>query len=856
MALWNMGNFDDVRLEVSDGPRGKIVTFYLREKKLVRSFKFTGLNTVTQSDVLDRFREDKVGLSIESQYDPVIVRRAEVVVQQMLAEHGRQFATVRHRTRNIPPNSVELNFVVVEGPKVKVGTVQFVGNTVFSNQRLILAMKYSKPFGAPPWFYWFHKTYDKEKIQADLEQVRELYQQHGYFFAMPSFEFKTHTVDTVHSPLFFFLGRGRGKRVDITVPIEEGAQYRLGRFTIRGNKLFKQEALLRTFPIKQGQVFDLSRVKKSLDDYKKVYGNFGYINFVGDPDIEPDRRRHVINLTLNFDEGDQYFVHRIEFTGNNKTRDKVIRREILLDEGNLFSTGLWDVSIIRMNQLGYFDVIKNTPQEKDYEITQNTQKKTVDILVKVKEKGKNSIGFSGGVSGIAGNFVGINYSTNNLFGLGETFSIQATTGTYQKLYSLGFTKPYVWDRPITAGFTIFVSDYHFDELRQLAALQGYNPNAIAQNPFTTALYQNFQQNSKGFTVFATTPLHKTFARVGLNYSYSDSSIQTFSAASQQFYSALAFGQFNGPNQLSGIKSSTIAPSYTYSNLNGNPLDPVSGRFISASLQFSGGPLGGNVNTIRPVFEAKYFHPINHHRNTLAFHFTASTIRGYGGKVPPPFSRFYMGGDLDIRGFDPYTISPVGFFPVVGQVCNRDAKGNPINGIGSSGSPTGSCGSFTQFPYYTLEFPGGDSELLTNFEYRIPIVGPVTLAYFVDIGSAFIAWPSQLQFTPTALNSLKMEFPDFPISNHLTPSGNDNFRPRSSTGIELDVVLPVVHAPFRVYYAYNWLRLDGTNVTPPQNLPSSALFPNQVTYDQALQYFAPIPIREQRSMVGFTVARQF
>jgi outer membrane protein insertion porin family len=856
MALWNMNNFDDIRLEVSDGPRGKIVTFFLREKKLVRSIKYTGLSTVTTSDVLDRFREDKVGLSIESQYDPVVVRRAEVVLQQMLSEHGRQFATVRHRTRNIPPNSVELTLVVVEGPKVKVGSIQFVGNTVFSNDRLVRAMKYSKPFGAPPWFYWFHKTYDKEKIQADLEQVRELYQEHGYFYAMPSFEFKTHTVDTLHSPLLFFLGKGRGKRVDVTVPIDEGAQYRLGRFSIRGNKLFKQDALLRSFPIRQGQVFDLTRVKKSLDEYKKLYGNFGYINFVGDPDIEPDRRRHLINLTLNFDEGDQYFVHRIEFTGNNKTRDKVIRREILLDEGNLFSTGLWDISIVRINQLGYFDVVKNTPEEKDYEITQNTQNKTVDILVKLKEKGKNSIGFSGGVSGIAGTFIGINYATNNLFGLGETFSIQATTGTYQKLYSLGFTKPYVFDKPITAGFTVFISDYHFDQLRQLAAIQGYNPNSIAQNPFTSALYQNFQQNSKGFTVFATTPLHKSFARIGLNYSYSDSDIQTFSAASQQFYSALAFGQFNGPNQLSGIKSSTIAPSYTYSNLNGNPMAPFSGRFISASLQFSGGPLGGNVNTIRPVFEAKYFHPINHRRNTLALHFLASTISGYDGKVPPPFSRFYMGGDLDIRGFDPYTISPVGFFPVIGQVCNRDAKGNPIQSIGGSGSPTGSCGSFTQFPYYTLEFPGGDSEVLTNFEYRVPIIGPVTLAYFIDAGSSFIMRPSQLQFTPTALNNLREQFPDFPIPTHLEPAAGDNFRPRSSTGLELDVILPVVHAPFRVYYAYNWVRLDGTTVTPPQHLPSPALFPNQATYDQVLQYFAPIPIREQHQLVGFTVARQF
>jgi outer membrane protein insertion porin family len=859
MALWNTGFFDDIRLEVTPGAKGQVVTFFVREKKLIRSIEYKGLSTITTSDVLDRFREEKLGLTMEAQYDPVVVRHAEVILQQMLAEHGRQFATVRHRTRNIPPNSVALVFVVVEGPKVKVGEIKFQGNRVFSNDRLIRAMKYSKPWGAPPWFYWFHKTYDKEKIQADLEQVRELYQEHGYFYALPSFEFKTTTIDTQPSPLLFFLGRGHGKRVDVTIPIEEGDQYRLGHFTIRGDKLFKQAALLRSFPIKQGDVFNLTRVRKSLEDYKKLYGEFGYINFVADPDIEPDRKRHVINLALDFNEGDQYFVHRIEFSGNNKTRDKVIRRELLVNEGDLFNTVFWDLSLLRVNQLGYFDPIKNTDQEKGYDITQNNQDHTVDILLKLRERGKNSIGFSGGVSGIAGTFIGVNYATNNLFGLGETFSIQAQVGTYQKTYSVGFTKPYLFDRPITAGFTVFETFYHFDQLRQLAVLNNVNPNSIEQNPFTAALYQNFEQNSKGFTVFATKPIRRGFSRVGLTYSFSDSSITTFSAASQQFYSSIAFGQFNGPNQLSGIKTSQVTPTFTYNRLNG-ALDPTAGKYIAASMQFAGGPLGGNVNTIRPIFEGKYYHPVRHGKNVLAFHAIASTISGYDGKVPPPFSRFYMGGDMDIRGFSPYTISPTGFFPTIGQVCNRDAKGNPIQSIGSTGVPTGSCGSFTQFPYYTLEFPGGDTEALLNFEYRIPIIPQhFTIAYFIDTGSSFILRPGQLQYTSTALSTIEQDYPYFFGGNppkNLHPLGVDNIRPRSSTGIEFQVIMPVLNAPFRVYYAYNWLRLNEVQVTPPQALPPQSMFPNQATYSAVYQFFAPIPLREQKGLFGFTVARQF
>ncbi|PYV23385.1 MAG: hypothetical protein DMG27_15875, partial [Acidobacteria bacterium] len=273
MALWNTGFLDDVRLEVSDGKTGKIVTFFVREKKLVRSIDYKGLSSVQTSDVLDRFKERKVGLSIQSQYDPVVIKRAEVVLQQLLAEHGRQFASVRARTRNIPPNSVALVFIVVEGPKVKVGNVRFQGNTVFSNLTLERAMKYSKPFGAPPWFYWFHKTYDKDKIDYDLEQVRSLYQDHGYFTALVK-EPQIKMTDTKHRAPFFW-SWGRGKRVDLTIPLEEGPQYRLGKFVIRGNKLFKQEQLALVLQMKSGDIFNLSKVRKALENYKKLYGQFG-----------------------------------------------------------------------------------------------------------------------------------------------------------------------------------------------------------------------------------------------------------------------------------------------------------------------------------------------------------------------------------------------------------------------------------------------------------------------------------------------------------------------------------------------------------------------------------------------------
>ncbi len=856
MALWNTGFLDDVRLEVTDGEKGKIVTFFVREKKVIRSIDYKGLSSVQQSDVLERFKERKVGLSIQSQYDPVVIKRAQVVLKQLLAERGRQFATVRSRTRNIPPNSVALTFIVVEGPKVKIGKIRFEGNTVFSDHKLVRIMKYSRPTGAPPWFYWFHKTYDKDRILADLElNIRTLYQDSGYFYVVLK-EPEIKMSDTQRRWPFFFFSWGRGKKVDVTIPVEEGDRYRLGRFVIRGNKLFKQEQLAPILQLKEGDVFNLGKVRKSIENYQKLYGAYGYINFTASPDIEPDTKKKLINLALDFEEGKQFFVHRIEFSGNTKTRDKVIRRELLLDEGNVFNSELWEYSTLRVNQLGFFEQIK----EEDYEIKQNAKEGTVDITLKVKEKGRNSIGFSGGVSGLAGNFVGFNYATNNFLGLGETLSVQMQWGTFQKLYSFGFTEPYLFDRAITTGFTVFKSDYRYDQLRQAAYISGLSPTAL-EGTGVGSLFQDFQQNSSGFTVFASYPLRRSFARVGLTYSYSESSLTAFSLASQNFFQALNFRGIQGPNALMGIKTSQVMPTYLYNTTN-HPWSPTRGKYIYAALGFSGSILGGNVNTLRPVVEFKYFRAVakkkSEHPHVAAFRILGSMITGFGGRVPPPFSRFYVGGEDDIRGFYIRSISPIAFYPTIRTVCNLEANGLPIPAVDSSGRQQTEpfvCGSTTRFPASTVIFPGGDTMLIANAEYRVPIAGPVTLSYFVDIGTAFVLRPSQLRVEQAALEDISKEFPFFPLPETLKPIAATNFRPRASMGWEVQVVLPVLNAPFRVFWGYNFMRLNN-EVVPPQNLPPESLFPNHATYEQVLPFFRGYRLEDRRSRFGFTVTRTF
>ena len=263
----------------------------------------------------------------------------------------------------------------------------------------------------------------------------------------------------------------------------------------------KVEALKGAFPLKPGDVFSSAKIRKALEDYGKIYGQYGFIDFVATPETDIDDAAKKIDVTMKFEEGKQYYVRRIDFSGNTTTRDKVIRRELLIDEGQLFNKRAWELSILRLNQLDYFDKLE---ADKAAEIKRNTKEGTVDLLLKLKEKGKQSIGLQGGVSGLSGGFIGLTYQTNNFLGLGETLTLSAQVGQYQRNLMFGFTEPYLFDRPISSGFTIFSSLYKYNQAQQAALLTG---QSVSINP---QYIQNYNQNSTGFTAFASYPMKTIF----------------------------------------------------------------------------------------------------------------------------------------------------------------------------------------------------------------------------------------------------------------------------------------------------------------------------------------------------------
>jgi outer membrane protein insertion porin family len=849
VALWNSQRFDDLRIEREPGKEGWIITFIVVERPVVRTIKYEGNKSVSQSDILDRYKEKKVGLVVESQYDPNKVQHAKNVLIELLAEHGHLAAKVDPQIRRVPPSSLELTFKIDEGPKVKVGEIDVEGNTAFSDKDVIRAMKNMHPIGIPHSILFeslFAKTYDPSKLDEDKSRVQVFYQEHGYFTAHVTESMVTMRQtggQGMHIPLIH--PNKPGTDADVSITVEEGKLYHLNNITFTGVKFFRTPDALMTplFQMSKGDVFSTAKLRKGLENMRKLYGDFGFIDFVAEPSFEPMADSGLMDMSLSVDEGHQFFVRRIDFSGNTTTRDKIIRRQLLIDEGQIFNNRLWELSILRLNQLGYFEPLK---AEDAADIKRDTKTNTVDITLKVKERGKNAIQLNGGVSGIAGSFIGASYSTANFLGLGETLSLSSQLGTRLREVRFGFTEPYFLDHAVQTGFTLYVQRYDYNQAQEASILAGTNLIGY-YNSLGTQNLLNYIQNGYGGTVFVSYPLKRSFARLGLTYGYNISNVKTLTTAAANYFEYIDFEGVGGPNQLSGIRTSTVTPSYTYNSIN-NPINPSGGRSISFALAFSGSELGGNVNTIQPTIDVRYFRPGFKKGNVIGMHLSARVLAGYGGKSAPPFTRYFMGGENDVRGFYDWTISPIVYLPSdVATIAVYNADGTARTQKGAPVTMT--------VPSYQVTFPGGDTSVVGNFEYRIPIVGPVTLALFVDAGIDRLLFPGQLRMNPGRITQLNQEFPSagFTGEAYIQP-GSEQMR--TSTGLEIQVLMPVVNAPFRIYWAYNPTRFEGTLTAPI--VADKSYFPNTATYNNALSSIgAVLPYSAERSaMFRFTVGRTF
>ena len=760
------------RVLTENGPRGGVnIIFEVKELPIIRDLQFEGLKSVQESDVLKAFRERRVGVSKESIYDPVKVRGAMRVIKELLAEGGHPNATIEERTEEVSATSLAITFVVNEGDRVRVVEVQFEGNQVFSDGQLRGAMKYVKEAGLITRFKGSDILH-REKLEFDLRAVDNYMRSKGYLQARHG-EPRVESVGPRRTgfpilPLPFLSSVDEGLR--ITVPILEGKVYRLGEFKVEGNSIFSEDQIRAVIGLNKGDIADGEKVSKGLfENLKKFYGQQGFIEYTAEPvptfkDNPANPNEGVVDFTVTIDEGKQFTLRRLEFVGNTFTRDNVLRREVLINEGDIYNDVYWEYSVVKLNQLGYFNPID---KDKDVDRRTNDEEATVDLSLKVSERGRQQISFNGGISGIGGSFFGLEYSTNNLLGRGEVLSFNLAAGNRQRSFQFSFTEPYIKDRPISAGFSIFAfSQKFFGEGTFLSQNLSAQEDLLSGGFFNDIEDENlFTRDSYGGSIYVSAPLSEfyrkrrftQFSRVGASYQLSLSSVKDPEVNTDPNSANFIPVIYKQPNILTSRGTLT----FSYDTRNAS-VDPTSGRELSAAIAIAG--LGGDVRTYQPTLSYTQFFPMrrkkSQHPEVFGFRIIAGTVGSFATTSTvreanslafvagvPIFERFFLGDEFTIRGYNVRSISPIApvdrFITSQNVVISANPAGDatPLPGFPQSAAAlglfTGTSGNNVASLQRVFTSVGGDTQLLGNFEYRIPIISDVvSLAAFADIGTAF------------------------------------------------------------------------------------------------------------------------
>ncbi len=436
LNLWQTGLFDDIRVEADRGERGVVVRVIVKERPRIGSVEYRGNKDLNTTKINEALEKEKIDLHVGNTIEQTLVQRAAEAIKRAYAENGFEGVSVDPTTENmLEAGEKKIVFNINEGIKATVSAVDFVGNTRFSDRRLRRQMKEVQPNNIVSWIRK-KNLYIPSKLDEDLENVKNYYQDFGY----TSVSFGEPQITTVRT--------GKKPRVKITIPVKEGNVHTFGDVEVTGNTVFTKDQIIGNFPLKKGEIIRRKPIQNRIDAFSDAYRGRGYIYSYINPEYV-ERDNNVVDIHIQVYEGDQFKLGRLEFQGNNTTKDKVLRREIFLEEGQIMDMETFKQSLYKLGQLGYFKVTDNP----DFKV--NQEKKTVDITVKGAEEGKNDIQFGGGYSEGTGFFVQTQFSTRNFMGEGENLGLSFQTGNRLHFFSLSYADPWFLDTPNSLGVSLF-----------------------------------------------------------------------------------------------------------------------------------------------------------------------------------------------------------------------------------------------------------------------------------------------------------------------------------------------------------------------------------------------------------------
>jgi len=587
-AIYKLGRFSDVAalMEMQNG--AQILVFQVTERPLVRNVAFEGNDEIG----VERLR-GVVTLKVPDIYDPYEVQKSIAAMKAEYVKDGYFAAEITADSQVNEENEALVTFRVSEGNLVRIKELRFEGNTVFSADELRKVMDTEEK-----WiFSWLtgRGNYDEALLDQDLERIADLYFNRGYIQVK------------VRKPVISLVDGQR--HMLILIQVDEGEQYRVGKVDAVGDLADRKEEILTLLKMRPGEVFSRELLRRGIGRITDLYADMGYAYANVSPLSRVDHASKQVDLALEIEQGPQVSVERINISGNTKTRDKVIRREMKVIEGDLFNATALKRSKERINNLGYFEAVDLTTSE-------GSDQNHVNVDVNVKERATGTFSIGAGYSSVDG-FIGQGSITQeNFLGRGWKLNLAASLGGESTTYQIGLTDPYFLDQNLTLGFELYK---------------------------TTREWDDFSRDAIGGAIKLGLPVLDDYSRALFVYRLEEKDIYDVEP-----WADPDIKEEEGKSLISSLTSSFIRDNTDYR------LDPSKGSVLETSWEFAG--LGGDEEFNKFIVDYRHFWPAPF-GTVFSAHGQIGYISAWGDEDVPIDERFYLGGINTLRGFEPREVGP-------------------------------------------------------------------------------------------------------------------------------------------------------------------------------------------------------
>jgi outer membrane protein insertion porin family len=595
-AIYAMGYFDDVQVIAETQPDGKIVTFKIREKPTLRSTRFSGNRWAFEDEEIEEVITAKRGSILNIN---VIQNDIDRIIE-LYKEDNFHNVKVNYKIYERKDNQADLEYIIDEGEKFKIEKIQFEGNKAFSDKELKKQMATAEE----NILSWFTSAGDlnEDNLEQDVTRLTSHYRNNGYMQAR------------VGEPQVKFVGN----EIEITIKIDEGSQFKVGKVELIGDLLISKEKLLASLKITQEEFFNQETLRNDVLKLTDLYSNEGYAYADVAPKVNEDPEKLIVDITFDIQKGKQVYFEEIIISGNTKTRDKVIRRALRVYEQELFSSLRLKRSVRNLYRLDFFEDIK-------VDTSKGSADDKMVLKIDVTEKSTGAFTFGAGYGNVEKIYGVISIAERNLFGRGQRLELKGTLGSKTQNIDLTFTEPYIYDIPLSGTIKFYNWKYNYD---------------------------TYDKNSFGSSLTLSYPL-LDYTRGSISYAYDLANISNISS--------------DAPNSIKDLKGenlkSSVSSTLRYDSRD-NTFVPSQGASHALSYEFAG--LGGDIGFMKYIAETAWYFPL-FWEFVLAPHAKGGYVNKTKEKKLPDYEKFYLGGIGSLRGFERDDLAP------------QDSDGNSIGG---------------------------------------------------------------------------------------------------------------------------------------------------------------------------------